>query len=158
MAESFSGPLAMMLAHRHPEIVRQLTLVATFALPPTPWAARFVPWSILYKLPMPSLVARHFLVGSDHSIAVELNKAIRQTSAQTLVSRMHCLMKLDVRTQLSELNCDLKYLRPKQDRLVSERSLREIIEANPSVSVREIDGPHLILQTRPRQAWEAIIH
>ena len=154
IAESFSGPLGILLAHRHPEVIRRLTLVATFALPPTPLAARFIPWSMLYRLPMPSLVARHFFVGPDHSLAAELKNAIRLTSPQSLVSRMHCLMNVDVTTQLSELNCQLKYIRPKQDRLVSERSLKVITAANPSVSVREIVGPHLILQTRPKQAWE----
>ncbi len=158
IAESFSGPLGILLAHRHPEIIRRLTLVATFALPPTPLVARLIPWSMLYRLPMPSWVARYFFVGSDQSLAADLKNAIRQTSPQTLVRRMRCLMKVDVIPQLAELNCELRYIRPRQDRLVPRRSLESIIAANPSVSVREIDGPHLILQTDPKQAWEAITH
>ncbi len=158
IAESFSGPLGILLAHRHPEIIRRLTLVATFAVSPTPLLARFIPWSILYRLPMPSLAARHFFVGPDENLAADLKNAIRQTSPQALVSRMHCLMNVDVTTQLSELNCEVKYIRPKQDRLVQARSLKSITAANPTVSVRDIDGPHLILQTRPKQAWELLLN
>ena len=35
IVESFSGPLGILLAHRHPETITRLTLVATFASPPT---------------------------------------------------------------------------------------------------------------------------
>ena len=50
IAESFSGPLGILLAHRFPEIVRRLTLVATFATSPTSVIARIVPWSMLYRI------------------------------------------------------------------------------------------------------------
>jgi pimeloyl-[acyl-carrier protein] methyl ester esterase len=157
IAESFSGPLGILLAHRHPEIIERLTLVATFATSPAPFAARIIPWSILFRLPMPSLVARRYFVGQNQSLIVKLKNAVRQTSAQTLSRRMYCMMNIDVTTQLSELNCDVEYLRPTNDRLVPKRSLNTIINANPSVSIHEIDGPHLILQTQPKRAWECIL-
>jgi len=37
VAESFSGPLGILLAFRHPDIVARLTLVASFASSPAPW-------------------------------------------------------------------------------------------------------------------------
>ncbi len=157
VAESFSGPLGILLAHRHPEIIKRLTLVATFAKSPAPLAARLIPWSILFRLPMPNFVARRYFVGPNQSLINELRNAVRQPSPRTLVRRIHCLMNVDVTTQLSELKCELVYLRPKHDRLVPYHSLNTIVKANPSVSVFEIDGPHLILQTQPKLAWDFIV-
>lgn len=157
IAESFSGPLGILLAHRHPDIIKRLILVATFAVSPVWPVARLIPWSVLFRLPLPNLVARNFLVGSDSSQIDELKRAVRQTSPRTLVQRMHCLMNVDVTRQFTELKCDLLYLRPKQDRIVSLRALDTITKANSSISVCEIDGPHLILQTEPQRAWDCII-
>ena len=157
VAQSFSGPLAILLAHRHPDIVHRLTLVASFATSPIPFIGRFLPWSLLFRLPMPSLMARRFFVGADSSIIPALKNAIRQTSPPTLVQRIHCLMNVDVTSHLSELDCALTYIRPTQDRLVSKSAVNTIVGVNKSVVVREIDGPHLILQTRPKQAWASIL-
>ena len=157
IGESFSGPLGILLAHRHPETIKRLTLVATFATPPTPFLARSVPWSILYRLPMPTWVARRYFTGPNQRLIDLLKHAIRHTSPQTLVQRMHCLMRVDVTSQLSELECNVAYLRPKHDRLVPRRSLNTIVSVKPSIAVREIDGPHLILQTQPERAWDCIL-
>jgi len=157
IAESFSGPLGILLAHRHPKIIQRLTLVATFATSPAPIIARLIPWSIFFRLPMPNWVARRYFVGPNQSLVDGLKYAVRQTSPPTLIQRMHCLMCVDVTSQLSELECTVLYLRPKHDRLVPQRSLNTIINVKSSISVREIDGPHLILQSRPQKAWESIL-
>ena len=157
IAESFSGPLGVLLAHRHPSIVKRLTLVASFVTPPTHYAARWLPWSVIFRLPMPHFVARRFFVGPDHVLIDQLRSAVRKTSPQTLVQRVHCLMSVDVTSQLSELECGVAYLRPKGDHLVPRRSLDGVKSVCPSVSVCEIDGPHLILQSQPERAWDCIL-
>ncbi len=72
IAESFSGPLGILLAHRLPDIIKRLTLVATFATPPGPFLSRFVPWSLVFRLPMPSLIARHYFAGANRLLIDEL--------------------------------------------------------------------------------------
>ena len=57
IAESFSGPLGILLARKLPERVSRLTLVASFAKSPVTKLAAFLPWSILFRLPLPSFVA-----------------------------------------------------------------------------------------------------
>ena len=49
------------------------------------------------------------------------------------------------------------YLQGKRDRLVGARGVREIKRALPSVEVRLLEAPHLILQTRPREAADAVV-
>ena len=157
IAESFSGPLGILLANRFPNIVARLTLVATFATSPTPFAARVIPWSIVFRLPMPSLVARHFFVGKNRALIKSLKNAVKQTSAQTLAQRMQCLTQVDVTQELSALTCKLDYIRPTKDRLVSLSSLSAILKANPAVLVHKIEGPHLIMQSQPDAVWQAIL-
>jgi len=157
IAESFSGPLGILLACRHPEMVQRLTLVASFAKSPAPWIARCMPWSVIFRLPLPLAVARYFFVAGDRGLAMTLRTAIRRTPAATLTKRLHCLLNVDVRSELASLRCPVEYLRPARDRLVPARAVRAILNANRNVTVREIDGPHLILQTRPEQAWTAMV-
>jgi len=156
IAESFSGPIGILLAHRHPDKIKQLTLVASFATSPTTTLAKLIPWSILFQLPLPSFVARARLLGGDSVRARELSTAVQQTPARILAARMQAVLNVDVKKELQQLECDLKYIRPTADRLVSARSGDEIVRLNTRVKIHEIAGPHLILQTHPKECWVAI--
>jgi len=157
IGESFSGPLAILLAHRFPEVVSHLVLVASFAVSPAPLLTPFIPWSLVFRLPLPSFVARRFLLGNDHDdFLPKLRTAIRQASSATLSRRMHAVSNVDVRQQLGELSCPITYIRATQDVLVKDRSATTISEINDKVVIRRIDGPHLILQTQPEQSWNCI--
>ena len=48
------------------------------------------------------------------------------------------------------------YLRASTDRIVSARLSRGLTSHLPKVTVKEIDGPHLLSQTRPRECAAAI--
>lgn len=157
VAESFSGPLGILLARRYPKIIKRLTLVATFAISPVPDFARLIPWSILFRLPIPVWVARRYFVGSNRELVEKLKHAVGQTAPRILTQRMRCLQNVDVTEPLSQLECDIKYLRPRQDRLIPESSIESITKANSTVTVTEVDGPHLVLQAKPREAWKCIL-
>ena len=156
IAESFSGPIGILLALRHPDKIKWLTLVASFATSPTFALAKLIPWSNLFQLPLPSFIAKTLLLGGDSIRAQELKKALELTSARILAARMRAVLNVDVSKELQQLECDLKYIRPTADRLVSGRSSDEIVRLNSRFSINEIAGPHLILQTRPKECWTAI--
>ncbi|MFT7632193.1 MAG: pimeloyl-[acyl-carrier protein] methyl ester esterase [Mariniblastus sp.] len=157
VAESFSGPLGILLAYRYPELVERLTLVATFARSPLPWYASLIPWALMFRLPLPSWVARRYLIDSNQELLSLLRQATRVVSLKTLASRIECIKSVDVVAELRELDCDILYLSPTADRIIPARSVSQIVEANPSVTIQQIDGPHLILQTRPRACWDAML-
>lgn len=48
------------------------------------------------------------------------------------------------------------FLQPTRDRIVSDRLSRQLRQALPRVKVQRIDGPHLLLQSRPAQCAAAI--
>lgn len=157
VAESFSGPLAILLAHRYPNLVRELILVASFSKSPVPKVVRWLPWRWLLKRPIPLVVARFFF-GADKELAERLRRSMKWHSVETLRKRIDCLLRVDVTRELSQLSCPITYVRALKDRLVSRKALLTITAAKSGVRVFEIDGPHLIVQTQPRQVWDCIIN
>jgi len=157
IAESFSGPIGILLAHRIPEVVSRLTLVASFASAPTPSIARYLPWSLLFRLPMPRFIAKRYFLGSATSLIPNLRAAIRTTSVPTLVQRIRCVMNVNVTDELSEIKCPIDYVRPSKDRLIPDWSFRNLLMINPNIYVIPIDGPHLIMQAKPEETMTAIL-
>ena len=157
IAESFSGPLAILLADRHPDVVNHLVLVATFVTSPVPRIVTVIPWSAVFRFPLPTVVARHFLVGKRKELVSSLQQAVRTQSCRTLARRVRSVLTIDVTKQFEQLTCAITYIRPTRDRLVPARSAGQISRLNKRVVVEEIDGPHLILQTEPQQAWKSIV-
>ena len=157
VAESFSGPIGILIAHKFPQCVSRLTLVASFASSPLPRIAACCPWSVLFRLPLPRWVAEYFFVGQATSMIPLLRSAIKQNSAAVLRHRFNLLQKVNVLAELAELKCPLTYLQAARDRLVPKRCLDEIRKAKPDMDVHEIEGPHLILQTQAKLAWRKIV-
>jgi pimeloyl-ACP methyl ester carboxylesterase len=72
-------------------------------------------------------------------------------------ARLSCLAAVDVRPLLSRIASPVLYLRASADRIVSSRLSRELTSQLPNVRVTEIDGPHLLLQSRPIECAAAIV-
>ncbi len=163
VAESFSGPLAVMLAAQFPQSITRLVLAASFVSPPVPRLAKFVPWSLLFRIPMPAFAAHQWMLGrgavgrgGDRTLVRQLQQTVRSVPSRLLAERVQEVIRVDVRTLLQELSCPVMYLRPLQDRLIPERCVREIRTSRPDAVLAELDGPHLVLETRPQEAWEKI--
>ncbi len=156
IAQSFSGPIGVLLAHRYPQVVTRLTLVASFVTSPVPKTAAILPWSAMFRLPLPSLVAGHFFVGGCKSLVPTLRSAIRQNTPAVLRHRFRLVQNVDVSSEYSNLKCRLEYLRPTKDRLVPRRCVDQMVVLNPDTTILNIDGPHLILETQPEKASQII--
>ena len=156
IAESFSGPIGILLAKKIPQHVSRLTLVASFARSPVSSIAAYLTWPILFRLPLPSFVAKRYFVGQTTSLTPLLKSAIKQNSIAVLQHRFNLVREVDVLAELSELDCPVAYLRPTDDRLVSRRCLDEILQAKPDTTVHELAGPHLILETQPEACWRKL--
>lgn len=157
IAESFSGPIGILLAKKFPRQVSRLTLVASFAKSPVPRLAAYLPWSILFRLPLPSFVAKRYFVGQATSLTPLLSSALKQNSVAVLRHRFNLVREVDVLAELSELECPVAYLRATNDRLVPRRCLDEILQAKPDTVVHELAGPHLILEAQPEACWRRIV-
>ena len=156
IAESFSGPIGVLLAHRFPTIVNRLTLVASFATSPLPKLANMLPWRWIAGMPLPTWVATRVMVGDRPDLVPTLRTAVQSSSATVLAHRLRLVQNTDVLKELSELKCHLTYMRPTNDRLIPGKCMKEIVSANPDAVIKTITGPHLILETQPVKSWELI--
>ena len=157
IGESFSGPLTVLLDSRC-ENVRGIVLVASFVTPPTPWFARFLPWSLLLRVPPSKHVVANYLldVSVRHELVSPVRRAISTFPLPTRIGRMREVMKVDVREQLSQLRCPVSYLRPDTDWLVPTRCFDTVLRTRPNVHSIRMSSPHLVLQRHPLNSWQEI--
>jgi pimeloyl-[acyl-carrier protein] methyl ester esterase len=157
LAESFSGPLAILLAqHRQ---LRTLVLCNTFVVPPRPRALAALPFSLLFHLPLPGAIIRRYLVGRDASDALvkQVQTTVATVPARVLAARVSSVLTVNVGREFAQCTSPLLYLRGTEDHLVSDASLDKLVKAaSVPVSVARIPGPHLLLQAAPDAAWRAI--
>jgi pimeloyl-ACP methyl ester carboxylesterase len=155
LAESFSGPLAVTLAARHP--VAALVLCNSFVRPPRPSALRALAVPALFRGRVPRWVVRRYFVGPDASpgLVDRVRDTVAAVPPSLLAGRLSSILGTDVSGTLARVATPVLYLRGMDDRLVPERSVAEVAGAVQARVVR-IPGPHLLLQTRPEAAWAAI--
>lgn len=161
IAESFSGPVALALMARYPSRIRCAVLCATFAVSPfrsLTRLAQFMPAFLFGMSPLhPAMLRRFCLNGeSDGGLIAQAISVVRKVPAVTMRQRIGTLARVDVRPSLAQVTAPVLYLQASQDRIVNARLSRDLIGALPRATVRTINGPHLLLQTRPRECADVI--
>ncbi|MEM9185060.1 MAG: hypothetical protein AAGB00_01025 [Planctomycetota bacterium] len=159
VAESFSGPLAVMLAARHPSAVRAVVLAASFVTSPMPSFARLLPWSLLLRVRVSSTAERKSMLGDDCTASqVEaLRSATRAVPVRTLAGRIRQMIDADEADRLRRLTCPVVYLRAAAERRIPDRCVEAIRHQARNPTVHTIDGPHLLLENRPQAVWRHIL-
>jgi len=160
LAESFSGPLALMAAHERPEGLIGVVLSATFVENPLPWAPHlpkpFLEAERMVKLP--GGVVFNALLGAYRTPRLEglLERARAELTPAALRVRLEAVSQVDVKRELRECPVPLLYLRAERDVLVPQRCATFIVDERPETRLVELDAPHCLLQTRPRECALAI--
>jgi pimeloyl-ACP methyl ester carboxylesterase len=161
VAESFSGPLAVMFAAEQPRDLRAIVLCASFVCHPLApllgWAGGWVNES-LFRKPPPPLLLKKLLAGDDcpEMLLNTLTQAIASVRSEVLAHRLRMALETDAREALRRCEKPILYLLAERDRLVGRRGLEGVLSVRPNVNVTMIDAPHLLLQRRPKEAIAAI--
>jgi pimeloyl-ACP methyl ester carboxylesterase len=160
LAESFSGPLAIRIAAREPPGLSGLILCVTFAKNPYPWlgwARALAPYLPLKSLPR--WVRAPLMWGSvkAQDAPVQMERAIAGVEPDVIRRRIAALLSADESAALAAIAVPTLVLRARQDRVISHAATRWILRKLPSARVAEIDGPHLLLQTRPAECADAVL-
>lgn len=156
IAESFSGPLAVMAASRD-QSVRALVLVASFLCCPVAIPVRrlvsFIP-SRLFGWSMPDWMLRQLFWGNtaSQSDLDRFREVSRIVAPEVLAHRLAEILRVDVRQAFSSSKIPVLYLQGTKDQLVPRGAFSVIREQLPSVEVETFDAPHFILQCRPKEA------
>lgn len=158
--ESFSGPLAVRLAADPPPGLAGVTLIVSFVTNPI-WrgfrtAAKLV-GALPFHGPPPGWFMRQLLMtGASDAMMRGYSDEVRHVHAEVMARRVDEMNHVDVRHQLQDARVPVTYLRANQDRMVGHEALSEVIRLRPGIRVQAIDGPHLVLLTRPEASAQAL--
>jgi pimeloyl-[acyl-carrier protein] methyl ester esterase len=160
LAESFSGPLGVLVAAQQPQGLLGLVLVASFVRCPVPRALSLLAplvrgWLLSAS---PSALRHRVLLGHSASeeLQAQLQEAVAAVSSSVLAARVRNVLTVNVMTELAAVKVPILYLAASNDALVRPRSLRLIQRIAPQFHAVTIASPHLLLQSAPREAATAI--
>ncbi|MEO8504837.1 MAG: alpha/beta hydrolase [Acidobacteriota bacterium] len=158
LGESFAGPLALEIARRRPAGLVAVVLCVTFVRPPSWSWLRFFARDWLFVARPPSLGFRLVLAGrhADAELLEEVRQARRSASGPAMAARLREVLSVDARAALRDCPVPVFALHGQEDRLVRSGSAQTMRKARPNLAEVTLEGPHLLLQTKPRECWAAI--
>jgi len=162
VAESFSGPLAILHAAARPPGLRALVLSATFAsnpLPPALRGLRLLARPSLFRVRPTESFVREYLLGAEAPPEVlDLAMAVsRKLDPAVMAFRLRQVLDVDVEASLASVAVPALYLGASADRLVGKRARDRIAARLPGLEVVVLDAPHLLLQARPAEAAREVV-
>jgi pimeloyl-ACP methyl ester carboxylesterase len=161
LGESFSGPLAIQIAARAPAGLVGLILCVTFAKNPYPslkWARSLAAYLPVKGLPRWMRAPLMWGSVSPSSAPSQVERAMSGVSAAVVRRRIAELLAVDETAALRQIRVPTLVLRAVGDRVVSRRATEEILKNSPEAKMVEIDGPHLLLQTRATECAEVVVN
>ena len=158
VAESYSGPVALRFSAAHPEKIVAVVLCASFICSPAPRWLRWVVGRWMFWARAPKFVLRKLLVGRDATDALvnEVREAIATVRARVLARRVKDVLAVECGDALRMCKAPVMYLAGHEDALVGRGAVQTIQSIRPDVTVCEVDGPHLLLQSQAERAWGKI--
>jgi pimeloyl-ACP methyl ester carboxylesterase len=161
LGESFSGPLAIRIAARRHDFLVGLVLCVTFASNPYPWAgtwarplAKYLP---LKSLPRWVRAPLMWGSGSPNRAPRQSERAMAGVSAAVVRHRIAALLAVDETAALAHISAPTLVLCATRDRVVSKAATSTILRGIAHAQRVDIDGPHLLLQTRPQECATAVL-
>jgi pimeloyl-ACP methyl ester carboxylesterase len=159
LAESFSGPIAIRIAAAPPPGLTAVILCVTFAKTPYPalrWARHFVSRVPLRSLPR--WLRAPLLWGSMQPKRAPAQKlrAMAGVDARVLQNRLAEVLGVDVLVALPHIRVPALVLEASDDRLVPRSATARLLRGLPTPRHVRIEGPHLLLQSRPAECAAAV--
>jgi pimeloyl-ACP methyl ester carboxylesterase len=160
LAESFSGPIAIRLAADPPPGLTGLVLCGTFAKNPFPWLRPVR--ALAVRLPFKSLprwLRAPLLWGSGdpRRAPPRAERASAVVEKAVIRRRLHEVLTVDVAACLEDIILPTLILAATRDRIVPRSAARLLVRRTRQGELAEIDGPHLLLQSRPAESAAAVL-
>lgn len=161
LGESFSGPIALMLAARKPKGLKGVILCASFVSNPSAifpsflsfmiGAPLFNVWPVSVKI---NVLTTGRANGNIKRLVIETKEL---TSNKVLASRTRETLKVNVVEELKNCHYPMLYLRGSKDMVVWGHNLRKIIRLKNDISHVTLDASHLVLQEAPMSSAKEIV-
>lgn len=159
LGESFSSPLALLIAAQERHRVTALILAGGFCSSPVSPALSLIPVRPLFLIRPPATILRKFLAGPDapKSLIQRLGKAIRSVSSGTLTERVRVILALREKDCPAPEGMPTLLLQARQDAMIPWETQSRLERHFVEPTVVWIDSPHLLLATRPEACREAVL-
>jgi len=159
LGESFSGPVAMMLAAQLPAQIMGLVLAATFLENPWPgWlirrAARVDP------LTTPVRIRDALLMGpyGDTELSAKVDDIVKNLPRAVRAARLRAVAGVDVRADFARVRCPILVLHGRSDRIVRKSPMQRAVADKGGARMIVLPAAHMLLQTRANEAASEIVH
>jgi pimeloyl-[acyl-carrier protein] methyl ester esterase len=159
LGESFSGPLAIRIAASPPRGLVGMVLCGTFASNPFPYLAWARPLAAYLPLKyLPRWARAPLMWGSARPSRAprQSERAMAGVSAVVIRHRIAALLAVDESAALRKVAIPTLVLRATRDWVVSSGATERIMRGILHAQRVDIDGPHLLLQTRAAQCAAAV--
>lgn len=159
VAESFGGPLALMLAARPPPGLAGLVLASTFAC--IAWPFKRVLLALAERVPpgrVPTVVASRVMWGSLDSASrrSEMRDVMARVDSEVLSLRNCEVLRVDRRAG-PRIDLPALVMRGTRDRLIGPRSSATLDHVLAGAERAEFDAPHCLLQSEPGPTSRRIV-
>ena len=157
LGESFSGPIAVELAARHPEQVKGLILAATFLRSPwPPWMLRAAAQVQIDAVP--PRVRNRFLRGprADPELDAVINSILSEMPSGVRAARLNEVAAIDVGQDFVNIRCPVLALQGSRDFVVPRWSLKSAINLKSNAQMLQFQSGHMLLQTKTTEAANEI--
>ena len=172
LAESFSGPLGIMLAANAIKLnLKGLILVGTFAKCPSITLSFLKPLipvfsNLCYRLLKADNSIKKFIIQklllaivfkkSSSAAFDKISKTLTALGEKTILKRLTEVANVDVSKDLSRIQVPALYLQANKDLVVPAKCANHISKNNPAVTVASISGGHLLLRSNPAKCAEIV--
>jgi pimeloyl-ACP methyl ester carboxylesterase len=160
VAESFSGPVALEVAARHPGGLIGVVLIASFVGSPLPPALRLCVRlfaDAAARIPIPRRLLARYFTGGDLELAAEVEHALRHVDPSVIAARLRLLGRVNAREALlASRPLPILLLVATRDHLVPRSATDRITSLHLGVRTVSVPAPHLLLQSQPDLALTAI--
>jgi pimeloyl-ACP methyl ester carboxylesterase len=160
LGESFSGPIAIRIAATAPTGLAAVILSGSFAKNPYPWLGWAHPLAALVPLKsLPRWVRAPLMWGSRRpsQAPVRVERALAVVSSGVVRRRIAALLTVDATDALMRISLPTLVLFARNDRVVPRAATRWLLARSRNAQSVAIDGPHLLLQTRPHECAAPIV-
>lgn len=159
LGESFSGPIAIRIAADPPAGLVGVILCVTFASNPYPLLAWTRP--LAAGLPvkgLPLWLRAPFMWGawSANRPPLEVERATAAVNESVLRHRIAAVLAVDETRALARVRLPTLLLRASDDHVVPRSASEQILRSLPTAELVEIEGPHLLLHTRPTECVKVV--
>lgn len=159
LAESFSGGIVPELLKQDLTNMKGIIFVASFLSCPNKYLlpiAKILPIKALASAPLSKIGHKFLLLGKDASKAL-LSKFIKVTESipDHIIKNRLAVMNRQ-RLPLANFDIPTVYIQALSDRLISPGKSRELSNVFRNIEYIEIDGPHFLLQAKPKESSQAV--